>query len=93
MAATACASLARGVRMTLIAGLRRRRIAVKRKTAAALLAGLVAAACGGGGASSPTMPTSNGGEITKLLVLDAGNFDALVLAAPRTSLVEFQSPT
>ena len=66
---------------------------MKRWTAAVLAAGLVSASCGGGGASSPTMPTPNGGEPTKVLVLDGGNFDALVLAAPRTSLVEFQSPT
>jgi hypothetical protein len=39
------------------------------------------------------MPTPSGGGSTKLVVLDSGNFDALVLAAPRPSLVKFQSPT
>jgi hypothetical protein len=29
----------------------------------------------------------------KVVVLGPGNFDALVLATPRSSLVEFQSPT
>ena len=58
------------------------------------IAGLLAG-CGGGGsspttASAPTAPT---GAASKVLVLDSGNFDTAVLAAPRPSLVEFQSPT
>ena len=65
----------------------------------ALGAGLLAVACGGGGSSSPTAPaappapSATGGAPTKLVVLDAGRFDALVLAGPRPSLVKFQSPT
>ena len=56
--------------------------------------GLLAAACGGGGgSSSPTTPAASGGGSSKLVVLDSGNFDSLVLAAPRPSLVKFQSPT
>jgi len=56
--------------------------------------GLLAAACGGGGgSSSPTTPAASGGSSPKLVVLDSGNFDSLVLAAPRPSLVKFQSPT
>jgi hypothetical protein len=58
------------------------------------VAGLLAAACGGGGgSSSPTAPPASGGSASKLVVLDSGNFDSLVLAAPRPSLVKFQSPT
>jgi hypothetical protein len=57
-------------------------------------AGLLATACGGGGgSSSPTTPAASGGSASKLVVLDSGNFDSLVLAAPRPSLVKFQSPT
>jgi hypothetical protein len=57
-------------------------------------AGLLAAACGGGGgSSSPTTPAASVGSASKLVVLDSGNFDSLVLAAPRPSLVKFQSPT
>ena len=56
--------------------------------------GLLAAACGGGGgSSSPTTPAASSGGSSKLVVLDSGNFDSLVLAAPRPSLVKFQSPT
>jgi hypothetical protein len=58
------------------------------------VAGLLAAACGGGGgSSSPTAPPASGGSASKLVVLDSGNFDSLVLATPRPSLVKFQSPT
>jgi ABC-type glycerol-3-phosphate transport system substrate-binding protein len=66
-----------------------------RRTAAALVAALLATGCGGGGSSpaSSTPPSSGGGDPVKLVVLDAGNFDGLVLAAPRPSLVKFQSPT
>ncbi len=60
---------------------------------AAAMAGLMAAGCGGGGSSSPTTPPASGGSASKLVVLDSGSFDSLVLAAPRPSLVKFQSPT
>jgi len=63
----------------------------------ALGAALLGVACGGGGSSSSTTPTAptapSGSTSTKLVVLDAGNFDAVVLAGPRPSLVKFQSPT
>jgi ABC-type glycerol-3-phosphate transport system substrate-binding protein len=66
-----------------------------RRTAVALVAALLAAGCGGGGSSpaSTTPPPSGGGDPAKLVVLDAGNFDALVLATSRPSCVKFQSPT
>lgn len=66
-----------------------------RRMAAALVAGLLAAGCGGGGSSpaATTPPSSGEGDPAKLVVLDSGNFEALVLAMPRPSLVKFQSPT
>ena len=67
-----------------------------RRGATALMAALLAVACGGGGGSSPTTPStpaSSPGSPSKLVVLDSGSFDALVLAGPRPSLVKFQSPT
>jgi hypothetical protein len=66
-----------------------------RRTAAWLVGALLAAGCGGGGASpaSTTPPPSVGGDPSRLVVLDSGNFDALVLATPRPSVVKFQSPT
>jgi len=62
-----------------------------------LAAAALAVGCGGG-APTPATPTtppapSPGVSASKLVVLDSGNFDALVLAAPRPSLVKFQSPT
>jgi hypothetical protein len=66
-----------------------------RRRAAVLVAGLLAAGCGGSG-SSPSAATpapAGGGDASKLVVLDSGNFNALVLSAPRPSLVKFQSPT
>lgn len=61
------------------------------------VAALLAVGCGGGGSSptaTATPPSSGGGDPSaKLVVLDSGNFDALVLAVVRPSLVEFQSPT
>ncbi len=66
-----------------------------RRVAAAVFVGLLAAACGGGG-SSPVAPTpspSAGGDASRLVVLDAGNFEALALSVSRPSLVKFQSPT
>lgn len=66
-----------------------------RRVAAALVAVLLAAGCGGGGSSpvATTPPSSGGGDPAKLVVLDSGTFDALVLATPRPSVVKFQSPT
>ena len=66
-----------------------------RRAGTVVLAALLVAGCGGGGSSpaSPTPPSSGGGDPAKLVVLDSGNFDGLVLAAPRPSLVKFQSPT
>ena len=64
-----------------------------RRGAAVAVVVLVAVGCGGG--SSPTAtatPPASGGS-AKLVVLDAGNFDSLVLGATRPSLVKFQSPT
>lgn len=62
------------------------------KHAAALLMAGLLAACGGGGGSpaAPSTPTSGA---SRVVVLDSGNFDAVVLASPRPSLVEFLSPT
>jgi hypothetical protein len=64
-----------------------------RRRAAVAVAARVAVGCGGG--SSPTAtatPPASGGS-AKLVVLDSGNFESLVLGAPRPSLVKFQSPT
>lgn len=61
--------------------------------AAALLA---SAACGGSGPAAPTGSSASpasGSVAPAALQLDAGNFDTLVLASPRPSLVEFHSPT
>lgn len=56
------------------------------------MAGLLAA-CGGSGGGSPAAPSTPTGGASRVVVLDQGNFDASVLAAPRPSLVEFLSPT
>jgi hypothetical protein len=69
---------------------------VRRTAALAVGAALLAVGCGGGGSSptaTATPPASAGGDAAKVVVLDSGNFDALVLATPRSSLVEFHSPT
>ncbi len=68
---------------------------MRRGSAVLAVAALLAVGCGGGGMSSPTRPAtpSPAGESSKLVVLDSGNFDALVLGVPRPSLVKFQSPT
>jgi hypothetical protein len=66
---------------------------VRRRLAALAVAGLAAAGCGGGGSSSPATPATPAGGSSKLVVLDSGSFDSLVLASPRPSLVKFQSPT
>jgi hypothetical protein len=62
--------------------------------AAAVFIGLLTGACGGGG-SSPVAPTPSpsGGDASRLVVLDSGNFEALALSVSRPSLVKFQSPT
>jgi hypothetical protein len=39
------------------------------------------------------MPGTTPSVPSKVVVLDSGNFDALVLSVPRPSLVKFQSPT
>ena len=66
---------------------------MRRWSAFLAVAALLAAGCGGGRTSSPTSPATPSGDSSKLVVLDSGNFDTLVLAAPRPSLVKFQSPT
>ena len=69
--------------------------ALVRRTAAWLVAALLAAGCGGGGSSpvAATPSSPGGGDPSRLVVLDSGTFDALVLATPRPSVVKFQSPT
>lgn len=71
-----------------------RLLAPRTWSAAALAAGLLASpGCGGGaspsGPTSPTPPAATQPPVQ----LDSGNFDSLVLANPRPSLVEFHSPT
>lgn len=61
------------------------------RAAIIILAAAAAVACGG--ATTPSPAPSATGDPTKLVVLDAGSFDALVLANERPSLVKFQSPT
>jgi hypothetical protein len=41
----------------------------------------------------PSPPPPGDGGSSRLVVLDSTTFDSLVLAAPRPSLVKFQSPT
>ncbi len=57
-----------------------------------LLATLAVTACGGG-ATAPSPAATATPDPARLLVLDPGNFDALVLTPAGTSLVEFQLPT
>jgi len=68
-----------------------------RRATAWVAAVLLAAGCGGGGAGSPTSPSPapspSSGDSSKLVVLDPSSFEALVLASPRPSLVEFHLPT
>ena len=65
--------------------------------AAALAAALLASAgCGGSGPAAPTGSSASpasGSVAPAALQLNAGNFDTLVLASPRPTLVEFHSPT
>jgi len=56
-------------------------------------AALLAGGCGGGSSPSAPTPTSNPGLPAAAVVLDSGNFDALVLGATMPGLVEFQLPT
>jgi hypothetical protein len=71
---------------------------MRRAAALAVATLLLGVGCGGGG-SSPTAaataptPAPPAGDPSKLVVLDSSSFAALVLAAPRPSLVKFQSPT
>jgi thioredoxin 1 len=63
--------------------------AALKRTAAALGVLLGTIGCGGGGGpTAPSTPSPAGA-----VVLDASNFDALVLANPQPGLVEFWHPT
>jgi hypothetical protein len=67
---------------------------VRRRVAAGVLALLAGGCGGGGGSSSPTTPaTATPAVPSKVVVLDSGNFETLVLTSARPSLVEFYSPT
>jgi hypothetical protein len=58
------------------------------------LSSAVAAGCGGGSATTPSAtPAPASGDPSRLVQLEAGNFDALVLSGGRVALVEFHSPT
>jgi hypothetical protein len=59
---------------------------------AAAAVALLAGGCGGGG-SGPTIPGTTPAVPSKVVALDSGNFEALVLTSGRPSVVEFQSPT
>ncbi len=63
-----------------------------RATALSLTAGL-AIACGGATSPATTVAPTPTPAPSKVVTLDAGNFDAMVLASGRPSLVEFHSPT
>jgi hypothetical protein len=67
-------------------------VVVSVRTRAAVLAAVVMAACAGG-STAPTSDTTAVGDPAKLVQLDAGNFEALVLATARPAVVEFHSPT
>lgn len=74
------------------------RLLVARAWAAAALAAALLAplGCGGSGPAAPTgsgASPASGSVAPAALQLDAGNFDTLVLASPRPTLVEFHSPT
>jgi len=67
---------------------------VGRRAVAAAVVALLAGGCGGaGGGSSPTTPDTTPAVPSKVVVLNSGNFEALVLTSTRPSLVEFLSPT
>jgi hypothetical protein len=61
--------------------------------AVALSVTIAAAACGGGSSLpvATTAPASS--DASKVVQLDASNFDSLVLGTGRPSMVEFHSPT
>jgi hypothetical protein len=60
----------------------------------ALAWAVAAAGCGGGGSTTPSAAaTPASGDAIRLVQLEAGNFDALVLSGGRVALVEFHSPT
>jgi hypothetical protein len=59
---------------------------------AAAVVALLAGGCGGGG-SAPTVPGTTPAVPSKVVTLDSGNFEALVLTSGRPSVVEFLSPT
>jgi len=63
-----------------------------KRTAALMIATASLVGCGGG-SQSPTSSTPTSGSATKVVTLESGNFDALVLTPGRPSLVEFHSPT
>lgn len=60
---------------------------------AAVIAALAMASCGGGSTAPTGTETPAAGAPAALVQLDAGNFDALVLATGRPGVVEFHSPT
>lgn len=66
---------------------------MRRRLAAAIVALLAGGCGGGGGSSSPTTPGTTPAVPSRVVVLDASNFEAQVLTPARPSLVEFQSPT
>jgi ABC-type glycerol-3-phosphate transport system substrate-binding protein len=63
-----------------------------RRWMAVVAAAIVSAGCGGG-AAAPSAVASASADPARLVVLDASNFDALVLASGQPCLVEFQLPT
>ncbi len=65
---------------------------VRRRVMVVAGVALLVGGCGGGG-SSPSAPTPTPTPSSAVVVLDSSNFDALVLAAPKPSAVEFHSPT
>jgi hypothetical protein len=59
----------------------------------ALVPALAITGCGGGTATPTATAAASSGDPGRLLQLDAGSFDGLVLAGGRVALVEFHSPT
>lgn len=70
---------------------------MRRTWRAAMAAAALAMGACGGGSGSPSAPPAAApvpaGDAAKVVQLDAGSFDPLVLASARPSLVEFHSPT
>jgi hypothetical protein len=56
-------------------------------------AALLAGGCGGGSSPSTPTPAPTPTPSSAVVVLDSGNFDSLVRAGSKPSLVEFHSPT